>query len=70
MSNKLEGKRKCHHCHENISYYAGFCYFCESPTGRRFANNSPKISQEMSVVMESWGEQIGRDFAKKIEERW
>ena len=44
--------------------------FYKTPTGKKFAKNSPIISQEMSVVMEAWGEKIGRDFAKKLEERW
>ena len=44
--------------------------FYKTPTGKKFAKNSPKISQDMSVVMEAWGEQIGEDFAKKLEERW
>jgi hypothetical protein len=44
--------------------------FYKTPTGKKFAKNSPKISQDMSVVMETWGEQIGKDFAKKLEERW
>ena len=44
--------------------------FYKSPTGKKFVKNSPKMSQEMSVVMEAWGEQVGRDFAKKLEERW
>ena len=43
--------------------------FYKTPTGKKFAKNSPKISQDMSVVMEAWGEQIGEDFAKKLEER-
>ena len=44
--------------------------FYKTPTGKKFAKNSPKISQDMSIVMEAWGEQIGENFVKKLEERW
>jgi hypothetical protein len=44
--------------------------FYKTPTGKKFAKNLPKISQDMSIVMEAWGEQIGKDFIKKLEERW
>jgi len=43
--------------------------FYKTPSGKKLAKHTPKISEELSVVMAVWGEQIGKDFAKKFEER-
>ncbi len=43
--------------------------FYESPIGRKFAKNTPLITQESMQIGQQWGMKIGESFAKKMEER-
>lgn len=43
--------------------------FYESPVGKKFAKNTPLITQESMQIGQQWGMKIGEDFAKKMEER-
>lgn len=43
--------------------------FYESPVGKKFAKNTPMITQESMQIGQQWGMKIGENFARKMEER-
>lgn len=43
--------------------------FFETPAGKKFAKNTPLITQESFQIGEQWGRKIGQDFKKKIKEK-
>lgn len=43
--------------------------FYESPVGKKYAEAVPLISQESAVIGREWGEKIGEDIAKKLQEK-
>ncbi|MFY0599425.1 MAG: DUF2059 domain-containing protein [Cyclobacteriaceae bacterium] len=43
--------------------------FYETPVGKKFAKNTPMITQESMQVGQQWGMKIGQEIAEKIEKR-
>jgi len=43
--------------------------FYQTPTGKRFAEKTPAITQESMQAGQVWGQKIGAEFAKKIAEK-
>jgi uncharacterized protein len=43
--------------------------FYETPVGKKFAENTPKIMRESMQIGQEWGMRIGEKFEKKIRER-
>ncbi|GAB4481070.1 MAG: hypothetical protein OHK0057_35320 [Thermoflexibacter sp.] len=43
--------------------------FYQTPTGKKFAQNTPFIVQESMQVGQEWGRKVGQDFAQKIKEK-
>jgi len=43
--------------------------FYQTPTGKRFAEKTPAITQESMQAGQVWGQKIGEEFAKKIAEK-
>ena len=43
--------------------------FYETPTGRKFAEKTPAITQESMQAGQLWGQKIGEEFAKKLAEK-
>ena len=43
--------------------------FYQSPTGKKITKHSVQMTEEMSKVMGAWGEQMGENFAKQLEQK-
>jgi len=43
--------------------------FYATPTGQKFAQKTPLITQESMQIGQAWGQQIAQDFVKKMEDR-
>ena len=43
--------------------------FYESPVGKKYAEKNPLIVQESMQVGQQWGQKIGAEFEKKMQER-
>lgn len=43
--------------------------FYKSATGKKFASKTPMIMQESMQVGQVWGQKIGEEFSRKLEER-
>lgn len=43
--------------------------FYETPVGKKFAKNTPLILQDSMEVGQKWGEKLGRNFIRKMEEK-
>ncbi|RAJ37202.1 DUF2059 domain-containing protein [Pedobacter cryoconitis] len=43
--------------------------FYDTPTGKRFAEQTPAITQESMQAGQVWGQKIGEEFAKKLAEK-
>lgn len=43
--------------------------FYQSPVGAKYAKNTPLIMQESMQIGRKWGEKLGNDFVKKLEEK-
>jgi uncharacterized protein len=43
--------------------------FYESPVGKKFAKNTPLITQESMEIGQQWGLKIGQDFEEKMNKR-
>lgn len=43
--------------------------FYQTPTGKRFAEKTPAITQESMQAGQVWGRKIGEEFAKKLAEK-
>ena len=43
--------------------------FYSTPTGKKFAEKTPLITQESMQIGQEWGMKIGEEFVKKMEER-
>ena len=43
--------------------------FYQSPTGKKITKHSVQMTEEMSTVMGAWGEQMGENFAKQLEQK-
>lgn len=43
--------------------------FYQTPTGKKFAQNTPLIVQESMQVGQEWGKKVGQDFAQKMKEK-
>ncbi|KIO76773.1 hypothetical protein TH53_13220 [Pedobacter lusitanus] len=43
--------------------------FYQTPSGKKFAEKTPLITQESMQAGQIWGQKIGEDFAKKLKEQ-
>lgn len=43
--------------------------FYSTPTGKKFARNTPMITQESMQIGQEWGLKMGEDFIKKMQEK-
>lgn len=43
--------------------------FYETPTGKRFAEKTPLITQDSMAAGQEWGKKLGEEFAKKMQEK-
>lgn len=43
--------------------------FYSTPTGKKYAENTPYIIQESMEVGAAWGQKLGEDFVKKMKEK-
>lgn len=43
--------------------------FYRTPIGKKFAKNTPLIMKESMLIGQEWGEKVGQDFMKKMEEK-
>jgi hypothetical protein len=48
--------------HELIKFY-------QTPTGKKFAQNTPLIVQESMQVGQEWGRKVGQDFTQRMKEK-
>ena len=43
--------------------------FYQTPIGQKFSKNTPLIMQESMQIGQQWGMQLGREVAKKLQEK-
>ncbi len=47
----------------------GIIVFYQTPIGRKYAENTPAITQESMVAGQEWGMKIGQDIANRLAEK-
>jgi len=53
----------------SIEDLQGLIVFYESPVGKKYAEKNPLIMQESILVGQQWGQKIGAEFLKKLQEK-
>ena len=54
--------------HLTLSDLKGVISFYKTPVGQKFAEKTPQITQDAMIAGQKWGEQLGKNVVKKIEE--